>query len=388
MKQHKILDRLYGYTNFSSDEHRLFQTREMARLNQVSLSAIPPWVLPTGVCASKFEHSLGVSHLARIVGEKPEFRDIALELFVASLAHDIGTPPFSHASELYLEKLHGQNHEEYADEVMADSEFATVAKELGTDMDLVSAFIKGDPDDPYSDIVNGSIDVDNLDNSLRFGLSMGIVNSIIYSPERLANAYRMLDGQLVLMDADTRDIHGWDWVRKIIYQFVYSELNLAPGTVLMRAMDFARREGELHKDYFHYTDAQAFDYLGTKCNSVTQKLVDYTYRRIFFDQAFSQTYVRPSDKLKAYCMDVDNRGTLADQICEEFGLEPDMVAVQLGRNKAHKAIHLPIVDTEGEVIKHDPYNDLTYMVQVYTHPCVNGMKPAIADFTKSVINNL
>lgn len=388
MKQHKILDRLYGYTSFTDVEHKLFQTKEMARLNQVSLSAIPTWTLPAGVCASKFEHSVGVAHLARIVGSKPEFSDIKQELFVAALAHDIGTPPFSHASEFFLEKLYGINHEEFADEIIDGSEFANVAKSMGVDLATVKAFIKGDADDPYSDIINGSIDVDNLDNSLRFGLSMGIVNSIIYSPERLADSYRMVDGKLVLMDADIRDIHGWDWVRKIIYQFVYSNLNLAPGTVLMRAMDFADREGELKKEYFMYTDAQAFEYLATKCNPTTQKLIDFTYRRIIFDQVFTEDFTNPSPKLKDFCEHVVNRGILADEICQEFKLPKEYIAVQIGKNKAYKSIHLPLIDQEGTVIEHSPYNEQHYMIQVYAHPSVNGTKEKIAQYTKEQISTL
>ena len=69
----RVYDRLYGEIKFTENDWRLFQAPELTRLRQVSLSAIPPWCLATGTCASKFEHTLGVSHLARLVGEKDEF---------------------------------------------------------------------------------------------------------------------------------------------------------------------------------------------------------------------------------------------------------------------------------------------------------------------------
>src|SRR3989344_7166750 len=166
-----ICDRLYGKIEYDANQLKLFQTREMARLRHVSLSAIPTWTIPTGVCASKFEHSIGVAHLATIVGSKAEFQDIARDLYFAALAHDMGTPPFSHASEYFQIKLLKKNHEQFAEDVIDGSEFAKVVRKNGGDIERIINFVIG-REKPMSDIVNGSIDIDNLDNSLRFGLSM------------------------------------------------------------------------------------------------------------------------------------------------------------------------------------------------------------------------
>lgn len=363
----RFLDRLYGYITFASEDLKLFQTKELARLRQVSLSAIPTWITPTSVCASKFEHSIGVAHLARMIGKKPEFEDVAQDLFMAALTHDIGTPPFSHASELFLEKLYKKNHEEFAREIIDGSEFEKEAKRQGGDIDRIQAFIEG-TDEPMSDIINGSIDVDNLDNSLRFGLSMGIVNSIVYSPEELAESYRMVDGELVLLEPDERNLDGWDWVRKMVYTYVYSEMNLATGTVLIRAMDYAMRANELPYEYFMMTDAQAFEYLRTKTNSKTQRLLDWAWRMVFFNRAYSYVSMKSNEFFDKALTDVSVRSDIADQIAQELKVDPEKVCVHVGKNKGFKKIHLPIINRYGEKEFRTPLNELTYMVQVYVHP--------------------
>src|SRR5690606_20689980 len=96
-------DRLYGQISFEEDELKIIKHPAFLRLHRVSLSAIPPWFLPTGTCASKFEHSIGVAYLAKLLGQHPDFRDLKMEIFFAALLHDIGTPPFSHTSERYQE---------------------------------------------------------------------------------------------------------------------------------------------------------------------------------------------------------------------------------------------------------------------------------------------
>ena len=69
---------------------------------------------------TRFEHTTGVAHLAKIVAQRPEFSGIGLNLYLASLAHDLGTPPFSHASEYFQDLVLGKNHEEYIDEILID----------------------------------------------------------------------------------------------------------------------------------------------------------------------------------------------------------------------------------------------------------------------------
>src|SRR3990167_10460411 len=125
------IDPLYGKLTISPAEAELFRTPELARLRDISLSAVPTIMLPWGKIASRFEHSVGVAHLAKLVAEKNEFVDIGPDLIFASLLHDIGSPPFSHLTEIFLEEKLGKTHEQFVEEVLESSEVWTIIQKYG-----------------------------------------------------------------------------------------------------------------------------------------------------------------------------------------------------------------------------------------------------------------
>lgn len=381
-----IYDRLYGQIEFDNDELRLFQTKELARLRQVSSSAIPTWTIPTGVCASKFEHTIGVAHLAKIVGKRPEFEDISKDLYFAALAHDLGTPPFSHASEYFLINLYGKNHEEFTDDIVENSEFAKEVQKQGGNMQRVLNFVKG-TEKPMSDLINGTIDIDNLDNTLRYGLSMGLMKDILYSPEKLARAYAIRNGQLVLLSKHTNGLQGWEKTRMDVYDFVYGGANLSTGSMLFRALDFATKEGEIKREYFTKTDAEAFGYLLHSCNTRTHNLMDRANRWIFYARVYNYASSEVTSEIVSLVMNSNNRGLVADEISKLLKIPPEDVCVYMGKNKSFKQIHLPIITNGENKNTYKPQNKLTYMAQVYIHPKWVDKSLEIQEYMQDRINH-
>lgn len=377
-------DRLYQRVDFTPDDLKLFQTKEMTRLREVSLAAVPPWTMPTGICASKFEHSVGVGHLARIVTTKPEFQDLEKDLYFAGLAHDIGTPPFSHLSEAFLVKLFGVDHEEFVDEVFDGSEYAREVQRQGGSIDRVANFIKG-KDKPLSDLVNGSIDIDNLDNTLRYGLSTGILDQKSYSPERLARAYSMRGDQLVLAPENPQDLPAWEACRAETYKFIYHPANLAAGMMIWRAVYLATQAGEITKDYFFMTDAQAYAYLEDKCNVATSTLMEQARRWHYYPRVFDFATTDPSDNLRTLCQTSWNRGPFVDELSQQLSIPPEHVSIYSGKDKGFKQIHLPIVSDNGDHQNHVPQQPLTWMAQVYVHTDSLPKTQAINEFMQDRI---
>ena len=144
-------------------------------------------------------------------------------------------------------------------------------------------------------------------------------------------------------------------------------MHLSAGMMLFRALDFARREDEINRDYFLMTDSEAFIYLTTKCNIRTRSLIERADRWIFYPRVYNFRNNEVSDGLVSYILDSDNGGRMADEISVALSIPPEDVSVYMGKDKGFKKIHLPIVG-DGDDQEHQPRNKLAYMVQVYIHP--------------------
>lgn len=361
-------DRLYGEIKFSDTDLRFFQTREMTRLRELSLSAVPDCLTPTSVCATKFEHTLGVAHLMRIADLKISDEDFQ-DVYLAILAHDLGTPPFSHLSEHFLKQLYGVNHEAHVVEILDGSEFAREVTRQGGSISRICRLVNGE-ESPLSDLVNGSIDFDNLDNSLRYGFSKGIFPSDIYSPEKLAKSFHSLNGKVYLDEKAITELEGWEICRRKTYDFVYSSANLAGGMMLFRAIGLASRVGEIDRSYFRLSDNQALNYLSDKANPLTRIIVERARRWQFYERVYDNKQTNELARAEHLIQSPDARMELADELAQILNIPPEDICVYIGRDKSFKTIKLPIIAADGTALEVHPSNHLLpiWNSQVYLYP--------------------
>lgn len=378
-----VTDRLYGTIGVSDDDLRLFSTAQMSRLRHVSLSAVPTWTVPVGVCASKFEHSLGVGYLARVVTGQAQFAPIAPDLFLAAIAHDIATPPFSHVSEYFMELVVGKNHEAYAADILDGSEFVAEARRQGGTIDRIIGFITGSAR-PFGDLINGTIDLDNLDNTLRYGISTGLIRTAPYDPVAIAASFCTGDHTSPLYLREPPGIAAWEATRRTVYDYVHSPRNLGTGIMLFRALEFAYREGELTREFFSMRDEEAFSYLSSRCNGRTRTLVGLADRWIGYEPVYHVAVGFPPAPLVAYVSNPGMRGELADAVAHHTGIAPEDVGVYAAMDRAFKSIHLPIV-TGGVRAGHDPRSVPAAMIDVYVHPRHMALAAGISAFVADTL---
>lgn len=102
-----IRDPLYGFVDLSEIELKLIDTQVFRRLLNIKQLSHAFLVYPTAI-HTRFEHSLGVTHLANRVALQLEFDDEQREIIrLAGLLHDIGHGPFSHLFEAVLKNVNG-----------------------------------------------------------------------------------------------------------------------------------------------------------------------------------------------------------------------------------------------------------------------------------------
>jgi len=118
-KQTRIYDPIHGFIELTSLMKQIIDTEEFQRLRDLKQLSATSFVFPSAN-HTRFEHSIGVSHLAgkmieSIRKNNPELKitDRQIELTrIAGLLHDIGHGPYSHLYDDYVKGPKEKDHEE------------------------------------------------------------------------------------------------------------------------------------------------------------------------------------------------------------------------------------------------------------------------------------
>jgi uncharacterized protein len=177
-KLERIRDPLHNLIEFEATQFedalwRVIQTRPFQRLRRIKQLGFSDLVYP-GATHSRFAHSVGVFHTARLLMTVVEdylgnsFKDAHAEIaLAASLVHDLGHGPFSHAFEEVGHRLGLKlaNHELVSDALIRDSEVSSTLKELGSGFpnDVADVIKSPRPGNIYSAVVSSQFDADRLD---------------------------------------------------------------------------------------------------------------------------------------------------------------------------------------------------------------------------------
>jgi len=127
---------------------------------------------------TRFEHSLGVMHIASQAGyalnEKGILKSDDIEILrLAGLLHDIGHGPFSHLFEEIIQEKK-ISHEDFGKEIILKSEIGDSLSKNGFDKRLITKIAFGDSKFQYmNEIVSGALSADMMDYLLRDGYFTG-----------------------------------------------------------------------------------------------------------------------------------------------------------------------------------------------------------------------
>jgi len=179
----------------------------MQRLRSISQLAMTHLVYP-GVRHSRFEHSLGVCHVARRLATELELgADDAEIVRAAALLHDVGHGPFSHVSEKVLDDRAGVGGVHEAISVAIIRTDPQLRAALGASLcDAAAELIEDGAHGRRSvltDIVSGPTDADKLDYLLRDSYYAGVAYGH-YDLDRL------IDTATTIRPSDTESYLGFD----------------------------------------------------------------------------------------------------------------------------------------------------------------------------------
>lgn len=173
----QVRDPVHGFIWLHDSEVKLLDTPAIQRLRQISQLAMANLVYP-GAVHTRFDHSLGVTHVAGLMADELLNKDDVPLVRFAALLHDIGHGPFSHVSEDCLEryadrsKLKSGQEKDKIHELISAQIITTdqnILRILGTEMSENVARLLGPGygQPAKRSIVSGPLDADKQDYLLR-----------------------------------------------------------------------------------------------------------------------------------------------------------------------------------------------------------------------------
>ncbi|MET1125041.1 MAG: HD domain-containing protein [Archaeoglobaceae archaeon] len=181
-----VQDAVHGMIKLEDWMVAIIDTPQFQRLRRIKQLGFANLVYP-GANHTRFEHSLGVAHLAAKLKERLELDE---EVVAAALLHDVGHAPFSHGSERLLERFARIRHEDLRSVVRG--ELRDVVKELGFNLSRLSDIVSG----KVPSIVSGDVDVDRMDYLVRDSHYTGVAYGVI-DLNRLISKIKFEDGVVI-----------------------------------------------------------------------------------------------------------------------------------------------------------------------------------------------
>jgi len=168
-----IIDPIHDFVRVYDSELKIIDTPIFQRLRRIRQLSSAHLIYP-GAQHTRFEHSLGVMHIASMAGhalyEKGLISvDDIQNLRFAGLLHDIGHGPFSHIFEELLQKKR-HSHEDIGKEIILKTMIGDLISKNGYDKRFITKMAFGDSKFQFlNEIISGALSADIMDYLLRDG---------------------------------------------------------------------------------------------------------------------------------------------------------------------------------------------------------------------------
>ncbi|TKX81570.1 HD domain-containing protein [Halorubrum sp. SD626R] len=166
-----VKDTVHDHIEIDGVAAALIDTPAVQRLRHVKQLGTVQLVYPSAN-HTRFEHSLGVYHLASraldhlgIGGKRAE------RIEAAAMLHDVGHGPFSHNLESLTHRRTGKYHDDVG-ELLATDAVGEVLRDRDLDPDRIAGIVAGEG--RYAGLVSGELDVDRMDYLVRDAYHTGV----------------------------------------------------------------------------------------------------------------------------------------------------------------------------------------------------------------------
>jgi len=242
-----IIDPIHDFVRVYDNELKIIDTPIFQRLRRIRQLSGAHLIYP-GAQHTRFEHSLGVMHIASMAGQALAEKGIVSSddiqnLRLAGLLHDIGHGPFSHLFEEIFEEKRKISHEDLGRDIILKTEIGDIISKNGFDKKLITKLAFGDSKFQFmNEIISGALSADIMDYLLRDGYFTGAEHAKI-DHHRLTYSLNVYKNKLALDKSSLVNFETMMISRFQMFKAVYFHKTVRAGEVmLLEAMDLAEDE--------------------------------------------------------------------------------------------------------------------------------------------------
>lgn len=232
-----IVDPIHDFIRVHDIELKIIDSPIFQRLRRIRQLSGAHLTYPSAQ-HSRFEHSLGVMHIAGQAAMSLKERgflktDQIQEIRLAALLHDVGHGPFSHLFEEVLQIKKKISHEEIGKKIILESEIGDILSKSGFDKKHITKLAFGYPKYRFvNEIISGSLSADMMDYLQRDGYFTGAEHAKI-DHKRIIQSLDVFKTKLALEKSALYSFESMILSRYQMFKAVYFHKTVRSAEVMM-----------------------------------------------------------------------------------------------------------------------------------------------------------
>ena len=433
-----INDTIHGSFSIDGVKEDLLSTPEFNKLSHIKQLGLAHLVFP-GAHHTRFEHSLGVSHLAgRMADSLSLSEEESTIVEVAAMLHDVGHGPYSHTLEHILHERGGADHMHITEgiitgdyEILSDEERSLfperrtvpeILESYGIDPKEVSSLIHGpdaggkernlfhwgegaeafhSQDHTMGHLVHGPVDCDQMDYLLRDAHFTGVRHGII-DHHRLIHCMERHSGDIAISEGGLSALEGMMTARALMYSAVYfHKVTRITEVMLSRAVERSEENLPEAVQMQRMVDAEVWHALDSAGPFAKDMIKRLKYRQLLkncLTRRMDELTPDQIDRLVHLATNSEDRIQVEDEIARRSGLDPGYVCIDVPSIKLllseprMAAVDVRIIGKDGRTRwfrEHTPVADALRKRQVSQNAMsvitLKGYEEAVANIAERII---
>ena len=265
-----IIDPIHDFIRVYDHELEIIDSPIFQRLRRIKQLSGAHLTYPAAQ-HTRFEHSLGVMHIASQAGNALSEKgildtdDIKI-LRLAGLLHDVGHGPFSHLFEEIINRKKF-SHEDFGREIVLNSDIGDILSRAGFSKKLITGMAFGESRHQYmNEIISGALSADMMDYLQRDGYFTGAEHAKI-DHKRLTQSLEVHQKKLALERSALYSFESMMHSRYQMFKAVYFHKTVrAAEVMLLEAL-------KLSDDEFGFTSFDIDEYVQLTDEYVLSQLI-------------------------------------------------------------------------------------------------------------------